>query len=94
MLWPVGLDGRCAAEGKHLFVVLSFAACISARTHTQLPPLVDKRALTRRVTPDGSEQLVIAPSPPSCFVGRCSPPFFFSLLWSPCWIVPSFLNKA
>lgn len=36
-------------EGKHLFVVLSFAACLSLRT--------DKRALTHCATPDGSKRI-------------------------------------
>lgn len=48
--------------------------CLHLSAHAA--PVVDKRALTRRVTPDGSEQLALFRL---CFVGRCSP--FFSFLF-------------
>lgn len=89
VMWPVGLDGGCGAEGKHLFVVLSFAACISPHIHLQW---AIKRALTRRVT-TVRQRTSRSIAPPPAFSLLFLLPGVSLLLfiprWSPCWIVRS-----
>lgn len=75
--------GWSLRRGREASLCRPVIRCLHLPAHTA--PVVHKRALTRRVTPDGSKQLALAPSPVFCWSVS---PHLFILLWSPCWIVP------
>lgn len=79
----IRLDGRCAAEGKHLFVVLSFAACIALRT--QLRPSIN---VLPHTPCDARRQRTARSSSSACVVLAGVSPLLLIPLCSPCWIVP------